>query len=62
MNLFTSFSVSSVWGVSFKFKKYVTSHDILVRKTANGRKKGMNGGGDGEAQVTFQVSLCNTFL
>lgn len=40
MNLFTSFSVSSVWGVSFKFKKYVTSHDILVRKTANGRKKG----------------------
>lgn len=34
----------------------------LWEKQQMGGKKGMNGGGDGEAQVTFQVSLCNTFL
>ena len=40
VNLFTSFSVSGIWGGLFKLKKYVTSHDILVRKTTNGWKKG----------------------
>lgn len=33
-----------------------------MRKTTNGWKNGMNGGGDGEGQVAFLVSLCDAFL
>lgn len=37
---FTSFSVRDIFWFHWKLKKCVTSHDILVRKTTNGWKKG----------------------